>query len=87
MTTDADLDTDRPEYSVWEFYPDDSYTAVVQFVGAEAAVKAAHACTQKPAVQLGIIVKVMITDGGDACVFEWRHGVGVVYPPREDVTP
>lgn len=79
--TDAD---DRPEFSVYEFYPDETYTLVKAFVSAEEAVRTAKACTQKPAVMLGVIRKVMITDGGDACVFEWRADVGVVYPPPEE---
>lgn len=72
--------TDRAEFSVFEFYPDGSYSRVRHFVSAREAVEAAKRVTEKPAVQLSIITRVIITDGDDACVFEWKHGKGVTFP-------
>jgi hypothetical protein len=72
-----------PEYSVFEFYPDGTHTAVARGVSAEQAVTIAKRTTQKPAVLLGVIQKVMITDGSDFCVFLWEDGK-VVFPPRKD---
>ena len=69
------------EYSVWEFYPDDTYSPVARWVTDAEAVRIAHRVTQKPAVLLGVIIKVIITDGGDFCVFQWEHGKGVTFPP------
>ena len=51
------------------------------FVDAEAAVRAAKSLTDRPAARLGTIQRVIITDGGDCTVFEWRHGAGVTFPP------
>ncbi len=35
-----------------------------------------------PTAQIGIIRRVIITDGGDYTNFEWKFGEGVTYPPR-----
>ena len=71
----------QPEFSVYEFYPDEQYTVVKQFVPFREAILAARDCTRKPAVRLGVIRRVIITDGGDCCVFEWKYGEGVTFPP------
>ena len=73
---------DRAEYSVCQFFPDGSYEYVKRFVGAQEAAETAKSYTERPAALMGIIRKVMITDGGDFCVFLWEHGKGVVYPKR-----
>jgi len=52
------------------------------FVDAEAAVRAAKSLTDRPAARLGTIQRVIITDGGDCTVFEWKHGAGVTWPPQ-----
>jgi hypothetical protein len=72
------------EFTVWEFYPDGTGSAVATDVGAKEAVGIAERTTRKPAVLLGVIVEVRITDGGDNCVFQWKNGEGVTYPPRAD---
>lgn len=51
-------------------------------VDAKTAVETAHSLTRRPAVLLGIIRKVMITDGGDLCVLLWEHDKGLVHPPE-----
>lgn len=71
-------------FSVYQFFPDDTHECVGMGLDAEAAVLKARSYTTRPAAQLGIIRKVIITDSGDACVFEWRHGEGVVFPPRSE---
>ena len=30
--------------------------------------------------KIGTTNRVIITDGGDSCCFDWRFGVGVVFP-------
>lgn len=70
-------------FSVYQFFADDSYECVRQNVEAEAAVLAAkHYCSSVGA-QLGTTRRVIITDDGDCCVFEWQYGVGVTFPPME----
>jgi hypothetical protein len=74
------------EFSVCQFFADGSYEYVRRFVTAEEAVHAAkHYCTSVGA-RLGTTERVIITDGGDCCVFEWQHGKGVVFPPPPDAT-
>ena len=73
-------DPDEAEFSVYQFFPDDSYERVAAFVGPEEAVKLASQLTQSVGARVGTIVRVIITDGGDCCVFEWKHGKGVTWP-------
>ena len=58
--------------------------ALTGVVSAEEAVETARSYTTRPAAVLGIIRRVIITDGGDNTCFEWKNGEGVTYPPRED---
>jgi hypothetical protein len=75
--------SDRNEYSVVQFFEDGSYEYVRRFVSAEEAVNAAKHYTSSVGVQLGIVKRVIITDGGDCINFEWIAGKGIVYPPKE----
>jgi hypothetical protein len=54
----------------------------VGVVDAETAVTTAKRVTDSPAAQLGVVARVIITDGGDFTCFEWRAGEGVTFPPR-----
>lgn len=69
------------EFSVCQFFPDDSYDYIRRGIGAEEAVKLAKDYSQRPAASIGIIRRIIITDGGDDIVFEWRFGKGVTFPP------
>jgi len=71
------------EFSVFWFDREDHYHAERCFVDAETAVRLAFSLTERPAAKLGMIRRVIITDGGDCTSFEWKHGIGVTYPPRE----
>jgi hypothetical protein len=65
-------------YNVWLFYPDGRHSALIRFADAEAAVK-----TAKRAAQARTRAnRIIITDGGDETVFEWRRGRGVTWPRR-----
>lgn len=70
------------EFSVYQFFADGSSERVREFVPAEEAVKAAHHYTTNVASKIGITERVIITDGDDYCVFEWKKGLGVTYPPE-----
>ena len=78
------MSDDDERFSVWQFLPDDYNEQVGADLSAEAAVNLAHSYTTRPAAMLGIIRKVIITDSGDNCVFEWRNGEGVVFLKKED---
>jgi hypothetical protein len=71
----------REEFSVWVFLPDETYFAEARWIGAEASVKLARELTLRPAAKVGLINRVLITDGGDFSVFEWVYGKGVTFPP------
>jgi hypothetical protein len=68
------------EFSVCQFFEDGTHEYVRRWVGAEEAVKAARHYTDNVAAKLGITERVIITDGGDHCVFEWKYGEGVTHP-------
>lgn len=70
-------------YSVCQFFDDGSYEYVRRGVGAEDAVKAARHYTDSVAARMGWVPRVIITDEGDAIVFEWERGKGVTFPPAK----
>jgi hypothetical protein len=72
-------------FSVVQFFVDGSYEYVRQNVTVEEAVKAATHYTQSVGVKMGIVNRVIITDDGDCCCFDWQLGEGVVFPKQEDV--
>ncbi|MEH2525851.1 MULTISPECIES: hypothetical protein [unclassified Bradyrhizobium] len=72
----------RGEFSVVQFFRDDSYEYVRRFVSAEEAVQTAKHYTDNVATKLGFVNRVIITDGGDHTVFEWKRGKGVTFPER-----
>jgi hypothetical protein len=74
------------EFSVYQFFPNDQYEEVRRFVDGETAVLAAKRLTESLGGRLGTTLRVIITDGGDFVCFEWKHGEGVVFPPREPPT-
>ncbi len=71
------------EFSVCQFFDDGYHEYVRRFVSAEEAVTVAKHYTISVGAQIGSTRRVIITDGGDYCVFEWRFGEGVTYPPRD----
>jgi hypothetical protein len=74
---------DPGEFSVYQFFHDGTYEKVREMVSADEAVKAAKHYCSCVAAQMGITVRVIITDGGDCTSFEWKRGEGVVFPPQE----
>lgn len=67
------------EFSVYQFFIDETWERVREGVDAEEAVKAAkHYCTSVGA-RIGTTRRVIITDGGDFCCFEWKFGQGVTF--------
>lgn len=72
----------RGEFSVCQFFMDETHEYVRRFVGAEEAVKAAIHYSTSVGAKMGTTVKVIITDGGDLTNWEWRKGEGIVFPPE-----
>jgi hypothetical protein len=71
--------SERAEFSVWVFLADGWHFPVERFTDAKTAVRMAKRACDAP----GDAARVIITDGGDHTVFEWRRGEGVTFPPRE----
>jgi hypothetical protein len=72
----------KEEFSVVQFFTDGSYEYVRRGVGAEEAVNAARHYTNNVATRLGVVDRVIITDGGDCVCFEWKKDEGVTFPPE-----
>jgi hypothetical protein len=70
------------KFSVCQFFTNGLHEYVRRNVTAEEAVKAARHYTDSVAVKLGMIERVIITDGGDDCCFEWKKGEGITFPPE-----
>jgi hypothetical protein len=69
--------TPEGEFSVYWWDPEDRQYEEARFTDAETAVGAAVRLTRGPAAVMGIIKRVIITDGGDCCCFEWKDGKNV----------
>jgi hypothetical protein len=70
------------EFSVCQFFEDDTYEYVRRYVSAEEAMKAFQHYTNNVAVKLGVTKRVIITDGGDCINMEWIYGKGITFPPQ-----
>jgi hypothetical protein len=69
------------EFSVFQFFGNESYECVSRFVSAEEAVRVAKSLCTSLGARLGTTRRVIITDGGDCTNFEWKFGEGIVFPP------
>jgi hypothetical protein len=64
------------EFSVCQFFPDDSYEYTRRYVAAEEAVRAFYHYTTSVGARVGTTVRVILTDGGDCIAVEWIYGKG-----------
>lgn len=67
----------REEFSVVEFYDNGSHAYVERWLDAERAVILAKVLTHDAGNNVN---RIIITDGGDDCVFEWKRGEGITWP-------
>ena len=74
------------EFSVCQFFKNGSYEYVRRYVSAEEAVKAFHHYTTNVASRVGIVTRVIITDGGDCISMEWENGK-ITFPTSADIKP
>lgn len=68
------------EFSVCQFFEDESYEYVRRFVIAEEAMKAFQHYTNSVGARIGTTKRVIITDGGDCINMEWQFGKGITFP-------
>jgi len=73
--------SERDEFSVYWWDAHGMQHEELRLVGAEPAVRAAKRLTTGPASKFAV-KRVIITDGGDFCCFEWRDG-RITYDGRE----
>jgi hypothetical protein len=71
-------------FFVYQIFADGSTEKVTdEPVPAERAVTIAKGLIASIGGRLGTTQRVMITDWGDLCVFDWMFGKGIVFPPKE----
>lgn len=75
----------RPEFSVCQFFANDSYTYEERYVTPEQALATFRQLTGSVGAKIGTTKRVIITDGGDCINMEWEHGKGITYPAKEDM--
>ena len=75
--------TERAEYSVYWWDQEDGQHEESRFILLDLAMHQVKRLTQGPASMLGMVKRVIITDGGDCCVFEWKQGEGITWPTKE----
>jgi hypothetical protein len=80
--SDGHIGETEGEFSVCQFFENDTYEYVRRWVGPEEAVNAFKFYTTNVASRMGIIKRVIVTDGGDGTNMEWKNGEGVTYPPE-----
>jgi hypothetical protein len=67
-------------FAVWIFFKDGYHFKEGEDLTDLEACKLARSCTLRPAAQIGVIDRVIITDPDDYCAFEWIYGRGVTFP-------
>jgi hypothetical protein len=79
MTTDG-------EFNVFWWDPAGNCHVEQQWLDAESAVRLVERMLRRPAAHFGIFKKIMITEGHDYACFEWKHGKGITYPPKDQLS-
>jgi hypothetical protein len=70
------------EFSICQFFADDSYDYELRNVDAKTAIECAARLAGSVGGRLGTTKRIIVTDGGDCTCFEWKHGEGVTFPPE-----
>ena len=73
------------EYSVCEFFADDTHAYASRFVSMQQAVEQAMQLTRNVGARIGATTRIIVTDGGDDTVLEWQYGKGITWPTAEDL--
>lgn len=74
------------EFSVCQFFENDTYEYVRRWVSPEEATVAFRHYISSVGARMGMTVRVIITDGGDFTNAEWKYGEGIIYPPEAKAT-
>lgn len=79
------------EFSVVQYFSEGSveegtgYEYVRRHVSAKEAMKAFKHYTHNVAARLGMVERVIVTDGGDCVNFEWQYGKGITFPDAAEL--
>jgi hypothetical protein len=76
--------SNRADFSVVAFFDDGTHHYVERWLGRREALMLAWHCFRKQEAKSGSINRVIITDGGDYTVFEWKRGDGITWPLPEE---
>ncbi len=68
------------EFSVYQWFVDGQREDVLRFVSMEEAVQTATNLARSVGAKIGTTARVIITDGGDCCCWEWLREDGIVFP-------
>lgn len=68
------------EFSVYQFFEDDSCEAVSRFVACQTAIDVAIGLARSVGAKIGTTKRIIITDGGDFTSWEWVRGKGITFP-------
>lgn len=68
------------EFSVYQYFQDDSYEKAASAIDLESAVKLARRLAASVGGRIGTTRRIIITDSGDCTVFEWLFDEGVTFP-------
>jgi hypothetical protein len=71
------------EFSIYWWDNTDYCHKELRFVDAKRAVERVASLSRGPASLLGMVKRIIITDGGDYTTFEWKHGQGITFPPGQ----
>ena len=69
-------------FNVCQTFEDGTEEYVRRFVPAEEAVAAFKHYTNSVGARMGMVSRVIITDGGDCTNAEWVYGKGIIFPPE-----
>jgi hypothetical protein len=69
-----------PEFNVVQFFVNGTHEYVRRRVHADEAIAVLQHYCRSIAVQMGVVERVIVTDGGDCCCFEWTAKDGVTFP-------
>ena len=69
-----------PEFNVVQFFENGTCEYVRRNVDVGEALKAVRHYCHSVAAQMGVVDRVIVTDGGDFCCFEWQRDKGVTFP-------
>jgi hypothetical protein len=72
---------EQEQFSLRLYHEDGQDQYVRQFVSARDASMAFEYYTNSAGAQLGSTGRVVVTDGSDRIVREWKFGQGVTFPP------